>query len=125
MIVTRVLLIGIRPDAVDTSDPSLPPGLTEEKIAAGIEATLSDMRGRKWEAEFCSIHPATAREDVEKSLATRWDCIVVGGGIRIPPANLELFEIVMNTVIGVAPGTPIAFNTSPENSADAAQRWIR
>jgi hypothetical protein len=33
---TRVLLIGIKPEAVDVSDPDLPPGTTTEKIAAGI-----------------------------------------------------------------------------------------
>ncbi len=42
---TRVLLIGIKPEAVDVSDPDLPPGTTPEKIAAGIDATLSDMKG--------------------------------------------------------------------------------
>ena len=35
---TRVLLIGIKPEAVDISDPDLPPGTMAEKIAAGIEA---------------------------------------------------------------------------------------
>jgi len=50
---------------------------------------------------------------------------MIGGGIRIPPSNLKLFELVVNTVIRVAPGTAIAFNTSPENSADAAERWLR
>ena len=52
---TRVLLIGIAPDAVDTSDPDLPPGITAEKIAAGIDATLSDMKKRGWDAGFCSV----------------------------------------------------------------------
>ncbi len=53
----RVLLIGIKPDAVDTSDPDLPPGITQEKIAEGIEVALSDMRNRGWQPEFCSILP--------------------------------------------------------------------
>ncbi len=44
----RVLLIGIKPEAVDISDPELPPETTPEKIAAGIEATLSDMQERGW-----------------------------------------------------------------------------
>jgi len=33
---TRVLLIGIKAQAVDVADPDLPPGTTPEKIAAGI-----------------------------------------------------------------------------------------
>lgn len=121
----RVLLIGIHPDAVDTSDPSLPPGLTSEKIAEGIETTLSDMRERGWEPAFCAIRPASAQADVGASLAERWDCVVIGGGIRIPPSNLELFEMIVNTITRAAPATPIAFNTTPENTADAAARWLK
>lgn len=121
---TRVLLIGIHPSAVDVSDPALPQGLTHEKIAAGIEQTLSDMRGRGWEAGFCAIRPETVEADVGKSLREKWDCVVIGGGIRIPPSNLLLFETVVNCVIPHAPGTPVAFNTSPENSADAASRRL-
>jgi len=120
----RVLLIGIHPNAVDTADPSLPAGLTNEKIAAGIRLTLYEMQSRGWEAGFCALRPATAQADVEASLAEHWDCVVIGGGIRIPPSNLELFELVVNTVVRIAPAAAIAFNTSPENSADAAQRWL-
>ena len=54
---TRVLLIGIKPEAVDVSDPDLPPGITPEKIAAGIDAPLADMKARGWEGAFCSILP--------------------------------------------------------------------
>jgi len=62
-------LIGIHPDAVDTSDPSLPAGLTNEKIAVGIRLTLSDMQSRGWDAGFLTLRPATAQADVEASLA--------------------------------------------------------
>lgn len=120
----RVLLIGIHPDAVDIDDPALPPGITHEKIAAGIETTLADMRERGWHPAFCALHPESAVADIEASLSEDWDCIVIGGGIRLPPNNLLLFETTVNTVIRIAPGTLIAFNVSPENSADAAARWL-
>ena len=42
----RVLLIGIAPEAVDVSDPDLPPGITNDTVAAGIERALRDMRVR-------------------------------------------------------------------------------
>jgi hypothetical protein len=122
---TRVILVGIEPDAVDLSDPALPPDLTAAKIAAGIDATLSDMRGRGWTADFCSIRPDDSAENtIAASLSTRCDCVVIGGGIRIPPSNLQLFERVLNAIHRFAPDAPIAFNTRPENSADAAQRWL-
>ena len=122
---TRVLLIGIKPEAVDTSDADLPPGTTAEKIAAGIDATLSDMKARGWEAAFCSIlTDASAEATIAASLAEHWDCIVIGGGIRVPQKGLPLFERVINAVQRGAPGTPIAFNTSPNDTADAALRWL-
>ena len=115
----------LKPEAVDFSDPELPPGLTAERIAAGIEVTLSDMKSRGWEPAFCSVLTDDSAEAmIAALLAERWDCIVIGGGIRIPSRNFELFERVINAVHRGAPGTPIAFNTSPNDSADAAARWL-
>ena len=122
---TRVVLIGIAPDAVDLTDPDLPPGITHEQIAAGIETALADMRGRGWQADFCSLRmDGTAEATIAKSLATPCDCVVIGGGIRMPTKGLAFFETVVNAVGKVAPGMPIAFNTRPENSGEAAARWI-
>lgn len=120
----RVLLIGIKPEAVDVSDPDIPTGTTAEKIAAGIDATLSDMEARGWDGAFCSILPDDSAEaTIAASLAERWDCIVIGGGIRIPSRSLRLFERVINAVHRGAAGTPIAFNV-PDDAADAAARWL-
>ena len=38
----RVVLIGLDPATVDFSDPALPPGMTAEKIHAGVKLALSD-----------------------------------------------------------------------------------
>jgi hypothetical protein len=123
---TSVLLIGIKPEAVDTSDPDLPPGMTQEKIAAGIDATLSDMKARGWKAGFCSILTDDSVEaTIAASLVEHWDCIVIGGGIRMPSRGLALFERVVNAVHYGAPKSPIAFNTSPDDTADAAARWLK
>jgi hypothetical protein len=50
---------------------------------------------------------------------------VIGGGVRIPPKNLLLLEVLINAVHKAAPGAAIAFNTRPEDSADAAARWLK
>ena len=124
-ITTRVLLIGIKPEAVGVSDPDLPLRTTPEKIPAGIDATLSDMKARGWEGAFCSILPdGSAEATFAMSLAERWDCILIGGGIHIPSRSLPLFERVINAVHRGAGGTPIAFNTSPNDTANAAARWL-
>jgi DNA-binding LacI/PurR family transcriptional regulator len=123
---TRVLLIGYAPESVDFSDPALPPGLDAKKIAAGIELGLRLMRERGWQAEFCSVLPDdTAAGTVSRHLAAaRYDCVVIGGGVRMSSTGLERFEAILNAVREAAPRTPIAFNTRPDDSADAAARWL-
>ena len=121
----RVLLIGVKPEAVDYSDPELPPGVDEAKVAAGIEATLADMRKRGWEAEFCAIAADnSAAATIAEALQNSWDCVVIGAGVRLPAANLRLFETVVNAVHLAAAGTPIAFNTEPNDSAEAVARRL-
>lgn len=103
---TRVLLIGYAPDAVDVSDPALPPGMDAEKIAAGIATGLRQMIDRGWKAEFCSILPdLTAASTVSHHLASAaYDCIVIGG-VRLASKGLLEFEAVINTV--AAPPSPL------------------
>ena len=123
---TRVLLVGLQPEAVDYSDRALPPGMDAKKIEAGLELGLKQMADRGWQADACLIQPdATAGPTVEHQLgATTYDCVVIGAGVRLPPKNLLLLETIVNAVHKAAPNTPIAFNTVPEDSADAASRWL-
>ena len=39
----RVLLLGLQLEAVDYSDPALPPGMDAKKIQAGIELCLKQI----------------------------------------------------------------------------------
>jgi len=123
---TRILLVGYDPDAVDFSDPALPPGMTAEKIRAGIAAALKQFAARGWEADVGFIRPdETGGPTVERLLAsTSYDCVVIGAGVRLPPRRVAVFEAVINAVHKAAPGAAIAFNTGPHDSADAAARWV-
>ncbi len=123
---TRILLVGYDPDTVDFSDPALPPGLNAEKVRAGIEVALKEFTARGWEGDVGFIRPdETAGPTLERLLAsTRYDCVVIGAGVRLPPKRLAFFEAVINAVHKAAPGAAIAFNTRPEDSADAAARWL-
>ena len=46
----RVVLIGLDPATVDFSDPALPPGMTAEKIHAGVRLVLADFAARGWQS---------------------------------------------------------------------------
>jgi hypothetical protein len=122
----RILLVGYVPETVDFSDPALPPGMTAEKIHAGIAIAMKQFADRGWEADLGYIRPdGTARPTVERLLAPkRYDCVVVGAGVRLPPKRLADFEAVINAIHKSAPGAAIAFNTRPDDSADAAARWL-
>jgi hypothetical protein len=120
------LLVGYDPDTVDYSDPALPRGMSAEKIRNGIVLALDLMKQRGWESDACLIRPdETVGMTVERHLASAvYDCVVIGAGVRLPPKGLALFEVVINVVHRAAPGAAIAFNTLPEDSADAAERWL-
>jgi len=124
---TRVLFIGQTPETVDFSDPAIPAGFSAEKIHAGIAIGMGKVTERGWKADLCLIPPdKTAALVLEKQLtSTNYDCVVIGGGIRLPPKSLSLFEIVINAVHKAVPNASIAFNTRPEDTAEAAARWLR
>ena len=123
---TRVLFIGQNPETVDFSDPALPPGFNAEKINAGIAVAIAKFHERGWRGDTCMIMPdETAGPLIEKQLSSAtYDCVVIGAGLRIPPKSLALFERVVNAVHKAAPHAAIAFNTRPEDTAEAAARLI-
>ena len=122
----RVLFVGLDPTTVDFSDPALPPGMTAEKIHAGVKLALADFAARGWDPQNCFIRAdETAIPTIERSLAGNvYDCVVIGAGVRLPRNRLELFEAVVNVIHRMAPQAAIAFNTRPEDSGEAAARWI-
>jgi hypothetical protein len=50
--------------------------------------------------------------------------IVIGAGVRLPPSTLWLFEVLVNAIHKAAPSSAIAFNTSPPDTPNAAERWL-
>ena len=102
-------------------------GHERREIHAGIALALTQMAERGWHAELCLLRSdETAGLDVERRLkAQTYDCVVIGAGIRLPPHSLSMFEAAINAVHRAAPDAAIAFNARPEDSADAAARWLK
>ncbi|WP_380785624.1 hypothetical protein [Sphingomonas sp. R86521] len=119
---TRILFVGQKPETVDFSDPALPPGFDADKIAIAVEK----IRERGWQGDTCMITPdAAGSAMLEAALrGAVYDCVVIGGGLRLPPKSLALFETVVNLVHRAAPDAAIAFNTRPEDTAEAAARQL-
>jgi hypothetical protein len=78
---TRILFIGQKPETVDFSDPSLPPGFNAEKINAGIAVGIAKIEGRGWKGDTCMITPdAAGSAMLEKALKS-------AGTPKLPPAE--------------------------------------
>jgi hypothetical protein len=124
---TRILFVGQKPETVDFSDPALPPGLDAEKINASIGVAVAKIEEQGWQGDTCMITPDEAGlTTLEKALkGSVYDCVVIGGGLRIPPKSLPLFEMVVNAIHKAAPNATIAFNTRPEDTAEAAARQLK
>jgi hypothetical protein len=118
-----VLAIGLDPRFADLSAM---PQLTPELIRAYIDAEIARARSLGLAVDVCLIAPGEAAlAEVEAALRARsFDCVVIGAGLRQPPAHLMLFEKVLNLVHRLAPHASIAFNTTPADTAEAALRWV-
>nr|WP_221473142.1 hypothetical protein [Planomonospora venezuelensis] len=108
-------------------DPARLQGWDPEPLQAAITRGRARFDDHGIEADWCLV---ALDEDPEGTIAqalTREDyaCVVIGGGIRKHEPLLELFERVVNLVRRHAPDAAIAFNSGPEDCADAALRWLR
>jgi hypothetical protein len=117
----RVLVIGLDPYRVPGPwDPTpvadaLAVGMARFADAGvGVESCLFGLDGS-----------ADIEAVVTEALdSRRWEVVVVGGGIRKPEDQLELFERIINLVHRHAPDAALAFNSTPADTFDAAARWL-
>ena len=122
-----VLILGQDPDTVDFSNPALPLDMTPAAVHEGLAASRKQLENLGYEVELCLTDCGErAAEIVEAALRGKdFACVVIGAGIRLPSPSLGLFETVINAVHRHAPNASIAFNTRPDNSAEAALRWLK
>jgi len=118
-----VLAIGLDPAFVDFSAT---PQFTSELVRRYIDAEIERVRALGFDVVSCLVDRGeTAAATVEAALRSRrFDCVVIGAGLRQPAECLPLFEKVLNQVHALAPAAKIAFNTTPADTAQAVQRWI-
>jgi len=121
--VTNVLLIGLDPKVVNYDRW---PGLTAEKLEAGLRRDEALLNESGYKAEICFVdHGQTAEEVVKAKLAEAdFGCILIGAGVRTDTDEFLLFEKLINVVHRHAPRARVCFNTGPTDSVDAVRRWI-
>ncbi|PQJ11801.1 hypothetical protein CJD36_008380 [Flavipsychrobacter stenotrophus] len=122
----KILLVGIDPYIIDFNGPEFAalPGLTAQKVEAGIKGAAQQLGDKGHEAEICwTDFGLTAANILEKKLQqTQFDIVLIGAGIRIPEKNFLLFEQMINVVHKQAPNARIGFNTHPTDTIAAVER---
>ena len=115
---STVLVLGLDPRTIAGYDP--------EPVMAAIERGQRRFaeRGMSCRLGLVALDDTAEERIVELLRAEPYACVVIGGGIRKEAELLELFEVVVNLVRRHAPQAAIAFNTGPDDSADAAARWV-
>jgi hypothetical protein len=123
-----VLIVGLEPSLIDFTDSNYAafPGMTAAKVIAGLAADQANLKALGYEADLClTDFGQTAEAVVSARLKQkRFDCIVIGAGVRTVASNFILFEKLINVVHEHAPAARLCFNTKPTDTADAIRRWI-
>jgi hypothetical protein len=123
-----VLIIGLDPVLIDFSSPEFAafPGMTAAKVLAGLAEAEVGLKALGYDVRHClTDFGQTAVAVVTAQLQQqRFDCILIGAGVRAVPANFILFEKLINVVHEHAPHSRICFNTKPADTLEALQRWL-
>jgi len=117
----QVLLIGFEPTTLDFSSF---PNFNAEKVMEGLKKGQEKGLELGYDIEICLIKPDGTDIDMisQKLSNSKFDCILIGAGIRVSPEYFLLFEKVVNIVHQKASSSIICFNTNPNDSLEAIQR---
>ena len=121
-----VLVIGLDPALIDFSDPGYPPGMSVAKVLAGIKFSEDELTRLGYVVLTClTDFGETAEAVVQSQLKQkRFDCVLIGAGVRTNPSNFLLFERLINVLHEHAPYARLCFNQLPSDIAEAVKRWL-
>jgi hypothetical protein len=127
----KVLLIGIDPKLIDFSKTTTAAtGWDANRVQTAGQDANKRLMELGYEVQSCLIVDLgeTTAESVVSDILSRekFDCIMIGAGIRALPQHTLMFEKIINTIHQKAPpsSTKICFNTNPNDTVEAVLRWI-
>ena len=96
------------------------------KVIAGLKSSEDELTRLGYSVQMClTDFGETAEEVVQSQLRQmRFDCVLIGAGVRANPSNLMLFEKLINVVHEHASQAKLCFNTLPSDTAAAVKRWL-
>jgi hypothetical protein len=119
----RVLLVGLDPDIVKAPTPEF----TAAKVRAAVAADVAQLEALGYSVKALYVDDGKTAEAVFTHALTteKYDCIMIGAGLRVVPQHLLLFEKLINVVHGHAPAaTKLCFSSNPSDTAAAVKRWV-
>ena len=123
---TSVLVVGLDPTLIDFSQPGYPPGMSVAKVLAGMKSSEDELTRLGYGVQTClTDFGDTAVAVVQTQLKRkRFDCVLIGAGVRTNPSHFMLFEQLINVVHEHAPQAKLCFNQLPSDIAEAIKRWL-
>ena len=123
-----VLIVGVQPQLIDfsSSDYAAFPGLDAAKLQVALEADQAKLNSLGYDTQLCLTDFGETAEVVvlECLKQKRFDCVLIGAGVRTIGRHFLLFEKLINVVHEHAPQAKICFNTKPDDTAEAVHRWV-
>ena len=121
-----VLVVGLDPALIDFSDPGYPPGMNKEKVLAGVKSSEEQLTRLGYGVQTCLTDFGETAEAVVRGQLRqkRFDCVMIGAGVRTNPSNFILFEKLVNVVHEHAPQAKLCFNQLPSDIPEAVKRWL-
>ena len=121
-----ILIVGADPALIDFSAPDAPKEMNPDKIMAGLNDSVARLEAAGHGAELLLTRDAAGVDaQVTRALQGKeYDVIVIGAGLRTLPALADQFERLINVLHLKAPRSKFAFNSRPDDSDAAAQRWL-
>ena len=122
-----ILVIGLAVAHPSASDAIRDQGRTPELLREKIYASIKKCQDAGYEVIPKQFPPetlsSTALPEAKELLGSKkWDGLIVGFGIRGVPECTEFFENLVNAAREIVPGTPLGFNTRPDDIYECVVR---
>jgi hypothetical protein len=121
----KVLFLGIDPKLIDVNLATTT-GWDANRVKAVAEEANSKLTELGYEVQNCLVDLGETAESVVSDTLSRekFECIMIGAGVRILPEHTVLFEKIINAIHQKAPpSSKICFNTNPSDTVEAVLRW--
>ena len=123
----KVLGLGIDPKLIDSSLANTAGGWDARRVQAEIQDAIGRLIDLGYEVQTCLVDFGETAESVVSDILSRekFDCIMIGTGVRILPEHTVLFEKIMNVIHQkTPPSSRICFNTNPSDTVEAVLSWV-